>query len=82
MEFSILIVDDDKLLADKLEETVQWEKIGISMVFTAYNIRQAQNFWKNFPYSSFCVILICPRAADWNFWSGSEADRWKLSVYF
>ena len=41
MELSILIVDDDKILVDKLEETVNWEKIGISMVFTAYNIRQA-----------------------------------------
>lgn len=82
MEFSILIVDDDKLLADKLEETVQWEKIGISMVLLPIISGRRKNFWKNFPYSSFCVILICPRAADWNFWSGSEADRWKLSVYF
>ncbi len=39
MELSILIVDDDKILVNKLEETVSWEKIGISMVFTAYNIR-------------------------------------------
>lgn len=82
MEFSILIVDDDKLLADKLEETVQWEKIGISMVFTAYNIRQAQKLLEEFPIQFLLCDIDMPRAADWNFWSGSEADRWKLSVYF
>lgn len=42
MAITILIVDDDKLLVDKLEETVNWSKIGIDMVFTANNIRQAQ----------------------------------------
>lgn len=33
MAITILIVDDDKLLVDKLEETVNWSKIGIDMVF-------------------------------------------------
>ena len=42
MGISILIVDDDKLLVEKLEETVNWSGIGIDMVFTANNIRQAQ----------------------------------------
>ena len=39
MAITILIVDDDKLLVDKLEETVNWSKIGIDMVCTANNIR-------------------------------------------
>lgn len=41
MGIRILIVDDDKLLVNKLEGTLNWEKLGITMVFTAYNIRQS-----------------------------------------
>ena len=31
MGISILIVDDDKLLVEKLEETVNWSGIGIGI---------------------------------------------------
>lgn len=70
MEFSILIVDDDKLLVDKLEETVQWEKIGISMVFTAYNIRQAQKLLEEFPIQFFLCDIDMPQG------SGLELLEW------
>ena len=30
MEISILMVDDDRILVEKLEETVDWKRIGIS----------------------------------------------------
>ena len=49
MGISILIVDDDKLLVEKLEETVNWSGIGIDMVFTANNIRQAQKLLEEYP---------------------------------
>ena len=39
MGISILIVDDDKLLVEKLEETVNWSGIGIDMVFTGLFFR-------------------------------------------
>lgn len=52
---SILIVDDDKLLVDKLEETVHWKDIGISMVFTALNIRQAKAVLEEYSIQ----ILLC-----------------------
>ncbi|MGN0315319.1 MAG: helix-turn-helix domain-containing protein [Fusicatenibacter sp.] len=55
MGIRILIVDDDKLLVKKLEETVNWERLGITMVFTAYNIRQAQNILEEYPVE----ILLC-----------------------
>ena len=45
MGISILIVDDDKLLVEKLEETVNWSGIGIDMVFTANNIRRRGTGW-------------------------------------
>ena len=55
MAITILIVDDDKLLVDKLEETVNWSKIGIDMVFTANNIRQAQKLLEEYPIE----MLLC-----------------------
>ena len=55
MGISILIVDDDKLLVEKLEETVNWSGIGIDMVFTANNIRQAQKLLEEYPIE----MLLC-----------------------
>lgn len=52
---SILIVDDDKLLVEKLEKTVDWERLNISTVFTAYNIRQARSLMEEYPVH----ILLC-----------------------
>ena len=52
MAITILIVDDDKLLVDKLEETVNWSKIGIDMVFTANNIRQAQKLLEEYRHAT------------------------------
>ena len=66
MGISILIVDDDKLLVEKLEETVNWSGIGIDMVFTANNIRQAQKLLEEYAdptsdrYESMCQE-ICRR---------------------
>mgnify|MGYP000573879082 CR=1 FL=1 len=70
MELSILIVDDDKILVNKLEETVSWEKIGISMVFTAYNIRQAQKLLKEFPIQFLLCDIDMPQG------SGLELLEW------
>lgn len=73
MEISILIVDDDKILVDKLEETVQWEKIGISIVFTAYNIRQAQKILEEFPVQMMLCDIDMPQG------SGLELLEWMRS---
>ena len=58
------------VLADKLEETVQWEKIGISMVFTAYNIRQAQKLLEEFPIQFLLCDIDMPQG------SGLELLEW------
>ena len=35
-----MVIMDDKLLVNKLEGTMNWEKLGITLVFTMYNILQ------------------------------------------
>lgn len=80
MGISILIVDDDKLLVEKLEETVNWSGIGIDMVFTANNIRQAQKLLEDIRLKCCCVTLICHRATGWSFWNGSGTKSWISNV--
>jgi two-component system response regulator YesN len=68
--FSILLVDDDKLLVEKYKDTVNWEGCGISMVFTAYNIRQAKTQLQEYPID----ILLCD--VDMPQGSGLELLEW------
>lgn len=67
---SILIVDDDKLLVEKLKKTMHWERLNISEVFTAYNIRQARSLIKEYPIQ----ILLCD--IDMPQGSGLELLEW------
>jgi len=38
----VLIVDDDIATVDFIKTNIGWEKLGISSIFTAYNIKQAK----------------------------------------
>lgn len=67
MDISVLIVDDDKLVVDKLVEGVNWTQLGIGTVLTAYNIRQAMEILNEV---SSCQISRCLREADWSCWNG------------
>lgn len=67
---SILIVDDDKILVEKLKKTMNWEKLNISAVFTAYNIRQARSVLEEYPIH----ILLCD--IDMPQGSGLELLEW------
>lgn len=80
MGISILIVDDDKLLVEKLEETVNWSGIGIDMVFTANNIRQAQKLLEEYPIEMLLCDIDMPQGTGWSFWNGSGTKSWILNV--
>ena len=42
MRLTILLVDDDQLLTNKTKNSLNWDKLGIGMVFTANNIHEAK----------------------------------------
>ena len=67
MDISVLIVDDDKLVVDKLVEGVNWTQLGIGTVLTAYNIRQAMEILNEV---SVDILLSDIREADWSCWNG------------
>lgn len=52
---SLLIVEDEVYIANKIKSSVNWEEIGISDVFVAHNIRQAKEWFENHPID----IMIC-----------------------
>ena len=80
MAITILIVDDDKLLVDKLEETVNWSKIGIDMVFTANNIRQAQKLLEEYPIEMLLCDIDMPQGNGLNCSNGSDIKNWISNV--
>lgn len=80
MAITILIVDDDKLLVDKLEETVNWSKIGIDMVLRQTISARRKNCWKNIQSKCFCVTSTCHRETGWNCSNGSDIKNWISNV--
>lgn len=73
MGIRILIVDDDRLLVEKLENTVRWEKLGISMVFSAFNITQAKKLLSEYPIELLLCDIDMPQG------SGLELLEWVRS---
>lgn len=52
---NMLIVDDDAIVVKDLESSIDWKKLNIDQVFTANNIRQAKDIFKN----NHIDILLC-----------------------
>ena len=70
MEISILIVDDDRLVTEKVEKTVDFERLGISNVLTASNIRQAIKLLEEMPIQILLSDIEMPQG------SGLELLEW------
>ncbi|MCR8657689.1 response regulator transcription factor [Paenibacillus endoradicis] len=55
MMYSLLIVDDEIFIANKIKASVDWINIGIDKVFVAHNIRQAKELFEQ----QIIDIMIC-----------------------
>lgn len=54
MGLTILLVDDDQILTEK-QKSLNWDNLGIGMVFTANNIHEAKGILKVYKVD----ILLC-----------------------
>ena len=70
MRLTILLVDDDQLLTNKTKNSLNWEQLGIGMVFTANNIHEAKGILKVYKVD----ILLCD--VDMPMGSGLELVEW------
>lgn len=70
MGLTILLVDDDQLLTEKTKNSLNWDKLNITMVFTANNIHEAKGILKVYKVD----ILLCD--VDMPMGSGLELVEW------
>ena len=59
MSICILIVDDDRLVVEKLAKGIGWERIGIESVLTANNVRQAMKILEEAPVDILLSDIVC-----------------------
>lgn len=59
----ILIVDDDTAITEVIHSQVDWEKLGISEVFEAYNMKQAQEIIATHPIDIVVSDIEMPQAS-------------------
>ena len=74
MDISILIVDDDKLVVEKLVEGVNWKQLGIRTVLTACNIRQAKEILEEVAVDILLSDIEMPQG------SGLELLEWVREI--
>lgn len=82
MDINILIVDDDKILVKKLEETVNWDAIGISMVFSANDIHQASAILSEFQIHLLLCDIDMPQGSGLELLEWVRARRMNIDCIF
>jgi YesN/AraC family two-component response regulator len=71
----LLIVDDESLAIEGIKTAVDWEKLGVSSVFTAFNIRQAKEIFDN----RIIDVMLCDIEMPQG--SGLELLAWVREKY-
>ncbi|WNS46091.1 response regulator [Paenibacillus sp. MMS20-IR301] len=72
---TMLIVDDEKLFADSLTNEIEWASIGIGLVHTAYNSRQAKEIYERGQVDFMLCDIEMPQG------SGLELLAWVREHY-
>ena len=61
----VLIVDDDMATVDVIKNSVKWKELGVSDIFTAYNIQLAKEILKE---HNIDIVI-------WNRFAGVVSER-------
>lgn len=67
---NVLIADDDRFVVSALEKKINWGSLGIEQIYTAFNIRQAQNIFSKQPIDILISDIEMPQG------SGLELLAW------
>ena len=68
----VLIVDDDMATVDVIKNSVKWKELGVSDIFTAYNIQLAKEILKEHNIDIVISDIEMPTQGDLESicWSG------------
>ncbi|WP_337102590.1 response regulator transcription factor [Paenibacillus sp. YIM B09110] len=72
---SILLVDDEIHAVEGIKSVVNWDHIGISNVFTAYDIHQAKEMFQKYPIDMMLCDIEMPEG------NGLELLAWVREYY-
>ena len=56
----VLIVDDDMATVDVIKNSVKWKELGVSDIFTAYNIQLAKEILKEHNIDIVISDIVMP----------------------
>ncbi|WP_028552165.1 response regulator transcription factor [Paenibacillus sp. UNC451MF] len=73
--FHLLIVDDEMHAVKMIESCIEWEQLSISHIHVAYNIRQAQKMYEQFPIDLMICDIEMPQG------SGIDLLTWVRDYY-
>ncbi len=73
--YSVLIVDDEVHAVKAIESAIDWDKLQISEVYTAYNIRQAKDIFSRHSVDLMLCDIEMPQG------SGLELLEWVREHY-
>ena len=63
---TVLIVDDQPDVVRGEQQGIDWEKLGIGRILTAYSVPEARSCCWGSGWISCSVILRCRPTAGWN----------------
>lgn len=76
MAYSILIVDDDRTFVEELKSALQWNRLRITEVYTAFSVREAIAFLSK----DEADFVLCDIEAGWQRSSAAQVDSGKPRV--
>jgi len=79
---NILLVDDDQYIIDTIKNMVNWENIGIDSIYTANNIRQAQNIVERFDIHLMLCDIEMPQGTGLELIEWERVHQDKIQVIF
>lgn len=79
---NVLLVDDDRYIIKALLEKVNWDKLDIQEVFSANNMRQAQEIIKTHPVDLLISDIEMPQGSGLQLLSWVRQENYELQTIF
>ncbi|WP_337099922.1 response regulator [Paenibacillus sp. YIM B09110] len=80
--FRLLIVDDEAIIANGIKSSVEWRKLGIDRVETAYNMRQAKEAFDSESFDVMICDIEMPQGTGFDLFSWVRENHPKTECIF